>query len=239
MPSLIGSRIHDPVPACMRSFLIRGGIATVVLATLWLFTARWCSLLIDRVYTAPLATLQSTPLGWNGTYLQFGPSIPGTLGPKGWHGAELLMSAHIVDLSGPGPDYKQVAALQVDANDQLLLVDGGRNFVLGIRAGTMPGADEPVPAYAAEPGDMTSVILERSLLSWPTPFEMNFMTGQSPSWRRHLYYRLFWKKASGARLDMVWRFEQGFDAVNGWRAAGQEGLMRVEIGPAPASRAGP
>jgi hypothetical protein len=26
--------------------------------------------------------------------------------------------------------------------------------------------------------------------------ETNFMTGQSPSWRRHLYNRLSWKKAS-------------------------------------------
>jgi hypothetical protein len=46
--------------------------------------------------------------------------------------------------------------------------------------------------------------------------ETNFMTGQTPSWRRHLYYRLSGKKASGARLDMLWRFEQGFDTVNGW-----------------------
>ena len=123
--------------------------------------------------------------------------------------------------------------LQVDAKDQLELVAGGRSFVLGFRAGTMPGADEPVPAFAAEPGDITSVSLERSLLSWPTPLEFNFMTGRSSSWRRHLYYRLLWQKASGARLTMLWRFEQGFDPVNGWRAPGQDGLMRVEIRQAP------
>jgi hypothetical protein len=35
----------------MWSFLIRGGVAVVVLATVWLFTAQWCSLLIDRVST--------------------------------------------------------------------------------------------------------------------------------------------------------------------------------------------
>jgi hypothetical protein len=29
-------------------------------------------------------------------------------------------------------------------------------------------------------------------------------------------HRLSWKKASGARLDMLWRFEQRFDDVNGW-----------------------
>jgi hypothetical protein len=216
----------------MRRWLIRGGIAVVALAMLWLVTARWCSLAIDRVYTPRLATLQSSPLGWNGTWLQFGASLPDTQGPQGWNGAGVLIGAHIVDLSGPGPTYRQVAVLQVDAKDQLELVAGGRSFVLASRAGTMPGADEPVPAFAAEPGDITSVSLERSLMSWPTPLEFNFMTGRSSSWRRHLYYRLSWRKTSGARLTMLWRFEQGFDPVNGWRAPGQEGLMRVEILPA-------
>jgi hypothetical protein len=218
----------------MRALLIRGGIAVVALGALWLFTARWCSLLIDRVYTAPLVSLQSTPLGWNGTYIQIGPSLPDTIGPKGWQGADLLVGSHIVDLSGPGPDYEQVAALQVDATDHLVLVAGTRSFVLGSRAGTMPGADEPVTAFAAEAGDTTSLTLERSLLSWPTPFEINWMTGQSPSWRRHLYYRLTWNRASGARLAMVWRFEQGYDPVNGWHAAGEGGLIRVKIRPSHA-----
>ncbi len=223
----------------MLSFSLRAGIAIVVLAMLWLFTARWCSLLLDHLYTPPLATLPASPLGWNGVYLQFGPSLPGMLGPKGWQGAELVAGPHILDLGGPGPGYAPAAILEIDTEDRLVLAADGRRFVLGPRAGTIPGADEPVPAFTAEAGDKTSLTLERSLLSWPTPFEFNFMTGQSPSWRRHLYYRLSWEKASGARLEMLWRFEQGFDAVNGWRAAGQGGLMRVEIRPTPASRAAP
>jgi hypothetical protein len=58
-----------------------------------------------------------------------------------------------------------------------------------------------------------------------------------------LYYRLSWKKASGARLDMLWRFEQGFDAVNGWGAPGTQdgttGLIWADIRPAPPSRIEP
>ncbi len=203
---------------------------------LWLFTARWGSLLIDRLYTPRLATLQANPVGWNGTYLQFGSSLPDTIGPQGWDGPALLIGAHILDLSGPAPDYTQVAALRVDARDRLVLEKDGRNFVFGSRSGALPGADELVPAFAADPGDVTSLTIERSLLSWPTPFDFNFMTGQSPSWRRHLYYRLSWRKAAGARLELTWRFEQGFNAVNGWRAAGQGGLMRVAILPASAPR---
>jgi hypothetical protein len=222
----------------MWSFLIRGGVAVVVLATLWLFTAQSFSLLIDRVSTVPLATLPSTPLGWNGTYLQFGSSIEGMEEPKGgWSGVEFQTGSQIVDLEGPGPGYDQVATLKVDADDKLVLSAGGHRLTLGSRAGTLSGGDGPIPAFAAEPGDKTSVTLERSWLSWPTPFEANFMTGQTPSWRRHLYYRLSWKKASGARLDMLWRFEQRFDAVNGWGAPGTQerttGLIWVDIRPAP------
>jgi hypothetical protein len=67
---------------------------------------------------------------------------------------------------------------------------GERGFVIGSGAGTMPGADEAISAFAADATDETSLTLERSVLSWPTPFGFNFMTGRSPAWRRHLYFRL-------------------------------------------------
>ena len=165
-------------------------------------------------------------------------------GPKGgWSSTELQTGSQIVNLEGPGPGYHQLATLKVDTHDELVLSAGGHSLALGPRAGTLSGGDGPIPAFAAGPGDTTSVTLERSWLSWPTPLEMNFMTGQSPSWRRHLYYRLSWKKAAGARLDMLWRFEQGFDAVNGWGSPGTQegrtGLIWVDIRPAPPSRIEP
>ena len=239
MPITIPSN-RNRVQKVFIKFLIGGGIAVVVLATLWLFTARWCSLVIDRVYTVPLATLPSTPFGWNGTYFQFGSIVEGVEGPKGgWNGGELQIGSYILGLDGPGPDYKALAAVVVDANDRLVVSAGGHSLALGSRAGTLPGGDGPIPAFAAEPGDTASVTLEASWLSWPTPFEMNFMTGHSPTWRRSFYYRLSWRKASGARLDMLWRFEQGFYGDNGWASPGNSdtatGLIRAEIQPAPAS----
>ena len=192
--------------------------------------------MIDRIYTVPLATIQASPVGWNGTYLQFGATIDGTEGPKGGGNApDLSAGSHIRDLSGPGPDYKHPASLTVDPNNRLILTAANRTIVLGIRAGTIPGSEQPIPAYAAEPGDTASLTLERSWLSWPTPFEMNFMTGYTHSWRRHLYYRLKWEKASGERLDMLWHFEQGFHRDDGWNQANtdesQTGLIRAEIRP--------
>src|SRR5258708_35832314 len=130
----------------MRSFLIRGGVAVVVLAALWLFTAQWCSLLIDRVYIVPLAALQSSPLGWNGTYLQFGSSVEGMEGPKGgWNSAELQIGSQIVNLEGPGPGYHQVATLEVDTHDKLVLSAGGHSLALRSRARTLARGPRPLP----------------------------------------------------------------------------------------------
>jgi hypothetical protein len=188
--------------------------------------------LVDQFYTPHLATLQSNPLGWNGVWLQFGSGISNIIGPMGWSGPELLMGGHIVNFTGPDPDYKQVATLKVDAGDQLVLLEDGNSFVFGSRAGTLPGGDDVIPAFAAGPGDTTSVALDCSLLSWPAPFEFNFMTGYAPSWQRYLYYRLSWKKPSGARLNIVWRYRQDYDAVNGWHGQGAKELIQIEIRPA-------
>jgi hypothetical protein len=90
--------------------------------------------------------------------------------------------------------------------------------------------------FAPEPGDEESFTLRRSLLSWPTPFEFNFITGQSSSsWQRHLYYHLTWKKPSGAKLEMTWHYRQNFSSTRGWTDVwtreGSAGLNRVEIRP--------
>jgi hypothetical protein len=220
----------------MRLLLVRICIAIVALAALWLVTARWCSLLVDEISTAPMATLPSSPVGWNGAFLQFGSDPAGAQGPKGWDGADLQSGAHILGLSGPGPDYKSAAVVTVDDQGRLVISSGSGDIVLGARAGDLSGDDGPIPAFAADPGDKSLLTVEKSRLSWPTPFDLNFMTGRGSSWRRHLYYRLTWTKSSGARLAMVWRLEQGYDPVNGWRSPGEgegaTGLIEVDIRPA-------
>ena len=82
--------------------------------------------------------------------------------------------------------------------------------------------------------DQAFLATRRSVLSWPTPFELNFMTGQSPSWKRHIYYEVHWKKASGVTLAMLWRYEQFFYPRSGWGAGfmtreGSTGLIRVKV----------
>ena len=116
-------------------------------------------------------------------------------------------------------------ALKIDPARQFVVQTGPRD-----RAGTRRNSlgVRPLPA------DRARFQIERSMLSWPTPLEINFMTGHSPSWKRHLYYRLIWEKPDGSRLEMVWRYEQYYydDWASGFMTrAGVTGLIRVDIRP--------
>ena len=112
-----------------------------------------------------------------------------------------------------------------------MLSAGGKSFVLGARTGNhLPAGAPEMPEFAAEPGDSASLVLERSLLAWPAPFEINVvgLGGTKTTWQRHVYYRLSWVKASGARLSMLWAGEQPFYGVDLWGAPGSF-LTTVEI----------
>src|SRR5262245_13913264 len=162
----------------LMGFVVKGLIvlgSVVVLSLLWVATARYVSLFLDRFKTVTIKSLPTTPLTHSdeaGGILQIG---------------ELQMSLQ-------DPNYDRFR-LEIDRNSEnrLVLSVAGKSFLL-----------------APEPGDDTSFTVQRSLLSWPTPFDFNFMTGHSPSWKRHLYYVFRWKKRSGSTLKMVWRYEQYF-----------------------------
>ena len=216
----------------MRRMLIRGGVAVVAIPVLWFFTARWCALAVDQVYTPRLAILNNAPIGWNGTWLQIGTGIFDKVLPNGYR----------PDFTGPGPDYKKVARFIVDADDRLVFVKDDVRFVLGPHTGTLPDptlpeGEKPMPAFAPATGDTMSAAIDRGLLSWPAPlFQLNFMTGYAPSWQRYIYQRFSWTKPSGARLEILWRYRQDYDGVNGWTGMMLNDLIRIEIQPAPPTR---
>ena len=184
-------------------------VVIVFLAT-WIFYGHRISLLLDRFGTIEMTSARINSIAYQGN---------GTGGILHVNDLELSLN----DRNGPAP------SIGTTKNDQLALADRGKVFAFGpVRTEAENLATVP-PA-----GDDASIEIRRSILNWPTPFEVNFMTGHSPSWKRHLYYRVRWKKSSGATLEMLWRYEQYFYPGNGWASGfmtreGSTGLILVEI----------
>ena len=199
----------------MRKFLISVAILIVciiaILAT-WIFGGRQLSLFIDRYKTSETASARINSITYEGS---------GTGGILRVNDLALSLN----DTSGPSPSIGSTK------DGQLALAAGGKVFAFG------PPRSEAENLAAVPPaGDQAFITIRRSALSWPTPFDMNLMTGQSPSWKRHVYYQLHWKKPSGARLEMLWRYEQYFYPANGWgngfmTKEGSTGLVEVDIRP--------
>ena len=197
----------------MRKILITLGVLiAVVIAFLatWIFYGRQISLFLDRFGTIEMSSARINSIAYQGS---------GTGGSLHVNDLELSLN----DRNGPAP------SIGTTKNDQLALADRGKVFAFGpVRTEAENLATVP-PA-----GDDASIEIRRSILNWPTPFEVNFMTGHSPSWKRHLYYRVRWKKSSGTSLEMLWRYEQFFYPGNGWTSGfmtreGSTGLIRVDI----------
>jgi len=197
----------------MRKILITLAVfIAVVIAFLatWIFYGHQISLLLNHFGTIEMTSARINSIAYQGN---------GTGGSLHVNDLELSLN----DRNGPAP------SIGTTKNDQLALADRGKVFAFGpLRTEAENLATVP-PA-----GDDASIEIRRSILNWPTPFEVNFMTGHSPSWKRHLYYRVRWKKSSGATLEMLWRYEQYFYPGNGWASGfmtrqGSTGLIQVEI----------
>jgi len=184
--------------------------AVIAFLATWIFYGHQISLLLDRFGTIEMTSGRINSIAYQGN---------GTGGI--FHVNDLDLSLN--DRNGPAP------SIGTTKNDQLALADRGKVFAFG----PVRTAAENL-ATVAPAGDDASIEIRRSILNWPTPFEVNFMNGNSPSWKRHLYYRVRWKKSSGANLEMLWRYEQFFYPGNGWTSGfmtreGSTGLIRVDM----------
>jgi hypothetical protein len=193
--------------------IVAAGAAT--LAALWIFRGREISSFIDRYWTAETQSAPIQSIAYEGT---------GTGG---------ILIANDISLSLN--DVRPGLSLSVGStkDNQLALASGGKVFPFGPLTST---PDNPGDHLATRPpsGDQALLAIRHSVLSWPTSFDLNLMTGQSPSWKRHIYYEIRWKKSSGATLEMVWRYEQFFYPGTGWASSfmtreGSTGLTRLNI----------
>jgi hypothetical protein len=184
----------------------------VVVGGVWIFGGRQLSLFADRFGTIEIRSTAIQSIAYEGT---------GTGGILHVNHLDLSLN----ETNGLTPN------IGTSKDGQLALAIGGKVFVFG-----PPRSDAENLTSLPPPGDAASLIIRRSFLSWPTPGGVNFLTGWSPSWRRHLYYQIFWQKASGAKLEMIWRYEQYFYPGNGWASGfmtheGSTGLIRADISP--------
>jgi hypothetical protein len=201
----------------MRRILFKGAIAIACFGAVlivWIAGARPLSMLLDRMHTMEIDSQPITRLG-----------IEDASGG--------MLRIDDLPMSTATPEYRPYPMeMKVDGARQFVIRSAGHSISLGRRDDSL--GEDRRPAIKPEPDDRARFSIARSMLSWPTPLDFNFMTGQSPSWKRHLYYRLVWEKPNGARLEMVWRYEQYF--YERWASGfmtrqGTTGLIRVDIRP--------
>ena len=207
----------------VRKVLITLGIVAltlVVLLTVWVFFGRQISVLVDRLGTIEIASVPIHAIVYEGS------------GTGGW------ITVNDVHLSLDDANPKIALSIGSTKDNQFAVASGGRVFALGPLKSTGENGGDYL-AVVPPTGDEAFFVTRRSALSWPTPFDLNFMTGHSPSWKRDLYYHLLWKKSSGATLEMIWRYEQSYSGQQlvpgtGWNSGfavreGSTGLVRVDI----------
>jgi hypothetical protein len=180
--------------------------------TIWILGGRQLSLFIDRFGTVEISSARINSITYEGS---------GTGGILRVN--DLALSLNAADSISSTPNIGSTK------DGQLALAAGGKVFAFG------PPQSEAENLAAVPPAsDNASIVFRRSVLSWPTLFDLNFMTGHSPSWKRHLYYQVRWQKQNGAKLEMLWRYEQYFYSGDGWANGfmtreGSTGLIRVDI----------
>ena len=192
---------------------LAAGAAT--LAAVWIFRGREISSFIDRYWTVETQSVPIQSIAYEGS----------------GSGGILICNGVSFSLN----DLRPGLSLSVGStkDNQLALASSGKVFPFGPLTSTSENTGERL-ATVPPLGDQAFLAIRHSVLSWPTPFDLNFMTGHSPSWKRHIYYEIRWKKSSGANLEMLWRYEQFLYPGNGWASGfmtrqGSTGLIRVEM----------
>jgi len=180
--------------------------------TIWILGGRQLSLFIDRFGTVEISSARINSITYEGS---------GTGGILRVN--DLALSLNAADSTSSTPNIGSTK------DGQLALAAGGKVFAFG-----PPQSEAENLATVPPASDNASIVFRRSVLSWPTLFDLNFMTSHSPSWKRHLYYQVRWQKQNGAKLEMLWRYEQYFYSGDGWANGfmtreGSTGLIRADI----------
>ena len=149
--------------------IVAAGAAT--LAALWIFRGREISSFADRYWTVETQSALIQSIAYEGS---------GTGGTLICNGVSFSVN-----------DVRPGLSLSVGStkDNQLALATNGKVFPFGPLTSTSESTGERLAAVPPS-GDQAFLAIRHSVLSWPTPFDMNLMTGQSPSWKRHIYQEI-------------------------------------------------
>ena len=173
----------------MRKLLLTLGILVicgVAILAGWIFGGRQTSMFIDRFGTIEIVSVPVHSVAYEGS------------GTGGW------LTVNDVHLSLDDLNPRIALSIGLTKDNQFAVASGGKVFALGRLSSSAENGGDYL-AVVPQTGDEAFLVTRHSALSWPTPFDFNFMTGHSPSWKRHMFYELRWKKPSGATIDMLWR----------------------------------
>jgi len=197
-------------------------LAVAAILGIWIFFGRQIASPLDRILSVEVASVPIRSITYEGS---------GTGGRLTVNDVHLSLDDSVPSLS---------LSIGSTKDNQFALASGGKVFAFGPLVSTAENGSDRL-AVVPQPQDQAQLVTRHSLVAWPTPFEFNFMTGQSPSWKRYMYYHVIWKKPSGAAVDMLWRYEQPFYGKrliprDGWGSGfgtreGFTGLVQVNISP--------
>jgi hypothetical protein len=199
----------------MRLAAVRYSLVAIALAIAWLIAGRRFSMAADWLLTLRTASIPVKSIEYDG-------------------GGFVIDKFSLT--FGQTNNLRLDVCLCSNSKNRVVLKTGGKEFVLGPRTNPVDPSGRPEIYFVPEDGDEVTFRGARSLIGWPTPFETYIMI-RSPWWKRYVYYHLTWKKRSGARMDMSWRYEQDYYAPGGWTEPlmmwnSQTGLLDVVIKPA-------
>jgi hypothetical protein len=189
------------------------GAMLVIPLVLWLAAGRELTSLLDRLITIRAVSLPVSPLKYDGGGLVVG---------------DVLLTFASLD------NLRSDIHLSGDTSNRVILSTGRGAFALGPRVNPVDPSGRPDIELVAEAGDDVSLRSSQSAVGWPTPFEFRILGGPSPWWKRYVYYRLVWKRRSGAKLEMRWRYEQQYYLASGWSEPAmmwnsETGLLSVHL----------
>ncbi len=187
----------------MRLLLLRFILPVIVISAVWIFGGPSISAMLDRFFTIPLRT---SPLG------------------------DLSLDKHDLSFAGRRWLIGKDVVVATNARGEVTMSSGGQMFILAAVEGGYDGNPGAYYRFRAPSEDSVTYAVSRSWLAWPLLDRYSIMGAARPTWQRHLYHRLRWRKLSGATLEMAWRDEQQLYVKSGWSDMFLERPPTVNIG---------